>query len=135
MDIVYKHDAPLDVDEVIALYKRSTLGERRPVDRPDIFKKMISCAGLTITAWDEDRLIGIARSFTDFGYVAYLADLAVDGEYQKQGIGKRLIDETRAKLDATCQIVLLAAPAANGYYPRLGFENNPRAWVLRGVDK
>ena len=43
-----------------------------------------------------------------------------------------LIEETRARMAPTCKIVLLAAPRANEYYPQIGFEHNPRAWVLKG---
>lgn len=132
MKVVYREDAKLTVEQVIDLYKRSTLGERRPIARPDIFQGMLDNANLTITAWVNDRLVGISRSLTDFTYVAYLADLAVDEAYQKMGIGKRLIDETRLRLKPECMIVLLAAPNANEYYPKIGFEHNPRAWVLRG---
>lgn len=132
MNIDYRDDADIAVDAAIDLYKRSTLGERRPVDRPDIFEGMLKHANLTISAWHGDRLVGMARSLTDFSYVAYLADLAVDADYQRQGIGKQLILETRRRLWPECMIVLLAAPKANDYYPRLGFEHNPRAWVLKG---
>lgn len=132
MTIEYRDDASFSTEEVIDLYRRSTLGERRPVDRPDIFEGMLKNASLVISAWDDSRLVGIARTLTDFSYVAYLADLAVDAAYQKQGIGKRLIEETRRRLAPECMIVLLAAPKANDYYPRLGFEHNPRAWMLRG---
>jgi predicted N-acetyltransferase YhbS len=93
---------------------------------------MIDNASLTITAWHGERLVGISRSLTDFTYVAYLADLAVDSEYQRRGIGKRLIQETKQRLGAECMIVLLAAPKANEYYPKIGFEHNPRAWILKG---
>jgi ribosomal protein S18 acetylase RimI-like enzyme len=132
MDIEYRANAAIGVEAAIDLYRRSTLGERRPIDRPDIFAGMLEHANLLITAWHGDRLVGIARSLTDFTYVAYLADLAVDAEYQRQGIGKRLIQETRSRLGKECMIVLLAAPRANDYYPKLGFEHNPRAWILRG---
>jgi len=132
MKIEYCDNISITVDQAIQLYKRSTLGERRPVDRPDIFEGMLKNANLTLTAWSGKRLVGIARTLTDFTYVAYLADLAVDVEFQKQGIGKQLIEETRQRLKPECMIVLLAAPAANEYYPKLGFEHNPRAWVLRG---
>ena len=130
MQIDYKRNADISVAEAIHLYKKSTLGERRPVDRPDIFEGMLKHANLVISAWDGNRLIGIARSLTDFTYVAYLADLAVDAEFQRRGIGKKLIEETRQHLGAACMIVLLAAPKANDYYPKLGFQHNPRAWVL-----
>jgi predicted N-acetyltransferase YhbS len=131
--ITYLSKAPLTVDQAIDLYQKSTLGERRPVDRPDIFADMLKHASLTLTAWDGDQLVGIARTLTDFSYVAYLADLAVDAAYQQQGIGRRLIDETRAHLGPECMLVLLAAPKANDYYPKLGFEHNPRAWMLKAL--
>lgn len=130
MDIEYRDNAPISVEAAIDLYKRSTLGERRPVERPDIFEGMLKNANLTISAWHNDRLVGISRSLTDFTYVAYLADLAVDIAYQHKGIGTRLIQETRSRLGKECAIVLLAAPKANEYYPKLGFEHNPRAWIL-----
>ncbi len=132
MDIHYRDDAAITVEQVISLYRRSTLGERRPVDRPDIFADMLKHADLIITAWHGDRLVGISRALTDFSYVAYLADLAVAIDYQRQGIGKRLVEETKRHLARECMIVLLAAPSANEYYPRLGFEHNPRAWMLKG---
>lgn len=132
MDIEYRDDAKITVEAAVDLYRRSSLGERRPIDRPDIFEGMINNASLIITAWHGERLVGISRSLTDFAYVAYLADLAVDGDYQRRGIGKRLIQETKGRLGRECMIVLLAAPKANEYYPKIGFEHNPRAWMLAG---
>jgi len=131
MEIVYRDDATISVEDAIDLYNRSTLGERRPVDRPDIFEGMLRNASVVISAWRGERLVGIARTLTDFTYVAYLADLAVDAECQRQGIGKRLIQETRTRLGPECMLVLLAAPKANEYYEKLGFEHNPRAWMLK----
>jgi GNAT superfamily N-acetyltransferase len=131
MAILYRNDAPLQVEQVIELYKRSTLGARRPVDRPDIFAGMINNSNLIVTAWDAERLVGIARGLTDFVYVTYLADLVVDEDYQCQGIGKKLIDEAQQCTEPDCMMVLLAAPQANDYYPKLGFTHNPRAWMLK----
>lgn len=133
MNIEYRDDVVLSASEAIDLYQRSTLGERRPVDRPDIFEAMLKNASLTITAWHNGRVVGVARTLTDFAYVAYLADLAVDAQIQRQGIGRRLIEATKARLEPSCMIVLLSAPKANEYYPKLGFEHNPRAWVLPGA--
>lgn len=129
--IEYRSDASLTVEQAIDLYRRSTLGERRPVHRTDIFAGMLGNADITITAWDGEKLVGIARTLTDYTYVAYLADLAVDVAYQRQGIGKRLVEETKHKLGPECMVVLLAAPKANDYYAKLGFEHNPRAWMLK----
>ena len=129
--IRYRDDAKVTAEEAIDLYIRSTLGERRPVDSKETFEAMLKNANLTITAWNQDKLIGISRSLTDFAYVAYLADLAVDQQYQRMGIGKELIAQTQKRLGSNCMIVLLAAPKANEYYEHIGFEHNPRAWTLK----
>jgi len=129
--IDYRDNVSITAEQAIDLYNRSTLGERRPVHNLQTFEAMLKNANLTITAWDGDKLVGISRSLTDFAYVAYLADLAVDQQYQRSGIGKQLIEETKVRLGAECMIVLLAAPKANEYYEHIGFEHNPRAWTLK----
>lgn len=133
MVIEYKVNVPLTVQQAIDVYKRSTLGERRPVDKPDTFQAMLDHADVLITAWDGDKLVGVCRTLTDFAYVAYLADLAVDEAYQHQGIGKRMVEITQARLGPECMVVLLAAPAANDYYPKIGFTHHPRAWIKTGT--
>lgn len=129
--IEYQDKATITAEQAIDLYVRSTLGERRPIHNIQTFEAMLKNANLTITAWDKGKLIGISRSLTDFAYVAYLADLAVDQKYQRSGIGKQLIEETKSRLGPECTIVLLAAPKANDYYKHIGFEHNPRAWTQK----
>lgn len=131
MSIEYRSDAILDVQQVIDLYNSTTLGARRPVDKPDVFREMIDKSTIVITAWDDEKLVGLARALSDLVYVTYLADLVVHENYQQQGIGKKLIDLTQAQAAPECMLVLLAAPLANDYYPKLGFTHNPRAWMLK----
>lgn len=133
--ITYRHhrqpSADLQVEQVIELYTASTLGLRRPIGDPDTMEAMVRGADLIVSAWDGDLLVGISRTLTDFAYVAYLSDLAVRDSHQRNGIGKRLVEETRAALGPKCFITLLAAPAAVDYYPKIGFEPHPSAWILR----
>lgn len=133
--IEYRKNAVLGLDQFIGLYRESTLAERRPADDREVMCQMMEGANLTITAWDGDVLVGISRTLSDFGYVAYLADLAVAKSHQQRGIGRRLIDETQAALGPRCKLVLLSAPAANGFYARIGFTHNPRAWVLNAGER
>ena len=128
--ITYTTTRPITPAEFIDLLVRSTLGERRPIDNPDTIAGMLANADITATAWDGDRLVGVARSVTDFTYCCYLSDLAVDAAYQRQGIGVELMARTQAELGPQCKIILLAAPAAADYYGRVGFEHHPRCWVL-----
>ena len=128
--ITYRRGNDLPLDEVIELYRASTLGARRPIDDRETMADMLRHANLVITAWDGDLLVGISRSLTDFGYVAYLADLAVRESHQRQGIGVEMIRRTREAMGPRSSIVLLAAPAAVDYYPKIGFKKHGSAWVL-----
>ena len=134
MAIEYRTGHDLDLDKVIELYQSSTLGERGPIhDRPR-FSAMLKNANLVITAWDLDLLVGISRSLTDFSHFTYLADLAVRLSYQEKGIGKELIRLTQLEGGPNTTILLLAAPAAEKYYPRIGFSQARQAWLLNGSE-
>ncbi|GGO82142.1 GNAT family N-acetyltransferase [Wenjunlia tyrosinilytica] len=121
--------ASLDVAEATALYRASTLAERRPVADVERFTRMLAGANLVITARVDGRLIGIARSVTDGAYVTYLSDIAVDVEFQRRGVGRDLIRATR-EAAPRAKLVLLSAPAAVDYYPHIGFTRHESAWTL-----
>jgi predicted N-acetyltransferase YhbS len=128
--ITYRLGNDQDLEQARELYVASTLGQRRPVEEPARMAGMLANANLVVTAWEGQLLVGIARSLTDFVYVTYLADLAVRQSHQRQGIGRELIQRTRAAAPQA-KIVLLAAPAAEAYYPHIGFTHHPQAWMLR----
>jgi predicted N-acetyltransferase YhbS len=128
--IRYKTGNDLNLDALIELYHASTLGERRPIDDKERMASMLRHANLVVTAWDDDQLVGISRALSDFSFVTYLSDLAVRRSHQKQGIGKELIRRTQALAGKHAKLILLAAPAAEQYYPRIGFTKHPQAWIL-----
>lgn len=137
MEIEYRINAPISADQFIGLLQSSGLAERRPVEDRECMEGVVANSNLTVTAWDGETLVGIARSMTDFHYACYLSDLAVAKPYQKSGIGKRLQAITQEQLGPKCKLILVAAPAAHSYYEHLGFANNPRCWVLerdRSID-
>lgn len=131
-EIVYTVEKDLDPNEFIDVLKRSTLGERRPVKDLNRIKQMCDNTNLIITARMDGKLIGIARSVTDFAYCTYLSDLAVDENYQKKGIGKKLIEETK-KQTPLATLILLSAPAAVDYYPKIGMSKHNHCYILTDV--
>lgn len=130
----YRVGNDLDLEEVRDLYRASTLGRRRPVEDAERMEAMLRNANLVVTAWDGDLLVGIVRCLSDFAYVTYISDLAVRASHQRQGIGKELLRRVRELSGPKTTLLLLAAPAAEGYYPRIGFRHHPQAWVLREGD-
>ena len=134
MHVNYRADKSITPDQFVDVLRRSGLAERRPVQDPACIARMLDHADLLITAWQEDLLVGVARSVTDFGYCCYLSDLAVDQVFQRQGVGLELIRLTRDQLEPGCTVILLAAPGAAAYYPRIGFKQHDSAWVLSPGD-
>ena len=130
MNIQYEHAKRISEADFVGLLKRSTLAERRPVDDASCIRAMLAHGNLLCTAWDGEKLVGVARSVTDFEFCCYLSDLAVDETYQKRGIGRELIRLTQARLGKKAKLILLSAPKAEGYYPKIGFDQHHSAWVL-----
>jgi GNAT superfamily N-acetyltransferase len=133
-EIIYKVKSTLDPSEFIDVLVRSTLAERRPVNDFARIKEMCENANLIVTARENGKLIGVARSITDFAYCTYLSDLAVDKSYQKKGIGKRLIEETK-KATLGAVLILLSAPAAVDYYPKIGMKKHDHCFILRELNE
>jgi GNAT superfamily N-acetyltransferase len=127
--IIYRKEEYLDPQEFRELLVDSTLGERRPVDDPDRIRAMAHGANLIVTARQGDLLVGAARSLTDFVYCTYLSDLAVRRSMQRKGIGRELIRQTKL-LTPLAKLILLAAPAAVDYYPRIGMTRHQHCFVL-----
>jgi predicted N-acetyltransferase YhbS len=105
-------------------------GIRRPVEDLPRIQKMIDQADMIITAWDGDKLVGIARAITDFSYCCYLSDLAVDKNYQKTGIGRELVHRVHEKLGKEVSLILLASPTAMEYYPKIGFTKIENGYII-----
>lgn len=132
--ISYRSNFKITVRDFIDLLRRSTLDLRRPVNEPDRVQKMLDFGNVLITAWKDDELIGVSRALTDFSFCCYLSDLAVDVTYQHQGIGKELVHLTHEAAGMQTMLILLAAPAAIDYYPKIGMTGFPHCFVLNRKD-
>ncbi len=124
----------LSADEFIDVLKRSTLAARRPVENFKQIESMLQHADVIVTARRsvDQRLVGVSRAITDFSYCTYLSDLAVDQDFQNQGLGRLLIDATHREAGASTNLILLAAPASEKYYPHVGFQAHKSCWVMPG---
>jgi ribosomal protein S18 acetylase RimI-like enzyme len=131
MQITYQIGVIPSVDMVITLYNTASLP--RPTDDPERIKKMFENSNLIITAWDNDHLVGLSRTITDWGWASYLSDLAVDPNYKKSGIGKKLIELTKEKVGEQSMLLLLSVPTAMDYYPKVGFTKDDRAFLIQRI--
>lgn len=93
---------------------------------------MLKHGNILITAWDGELLVGISRALSDFSFCCYLSDLAVDEKYQHKGIGKELIRLTHEAAGKQATLLLLAAPKAAEYYPKIGMARFTDCFLIRG---
>lgn len=127
-EIIYKTDVVPEVEQIVALYDQAELP--RPTADGERIRKMFENSDVIVTAWDAEKLVGAARSVTDWVWCCYLSDLAVNPDYQKSGIGKKLIELTREAVGDEAMILLLSVPSAMEYYPRVGFAKENRAFSI-----
>ncbi len=130
--ITYQVNAKLDLTATIEMYRRS--GLRRPVEDTARMKAMLDNSNLVITAYTDDRIVGIARCLTDVGWVCYLADLAVDREFQRTGVGQELVKRVRDPNGSQCQLLLLSTAEAMDYYTKLGFAKLDNAFAIERLE-
>lgn len=129
VEITYKHNIPLDPRDVARVFLAS--GITRPATDLPRIARMFAAPALTVSAWHQERLVGLSRSLTDYAYCCYLSDLAVDKEYQGCGIGKVLVQRTRDTVGDEVSIILLSAPGAMSYYPGLDFVLADNAYLIK----
>jgi GNAT superfamily N-acetyltransferase len=93
---------------------------------PELVGRAIAGSGEVASAWDEARLVGIARSMTDRALNAVIAMVVVHPRYQGLGVGERLM---HALIDGRedVRFALSAASGVGEWYRKLGFLPDPHA--------
>jgi predicted N-acetyltransferase YhbS len=130
MTVAYQIEPNLTVAEFMDVLVRSTLSERRPVHDVNALRRMLQHADVIVTARRDGLVVGVSRALTDFAYCTYLADLAVDVAFQRQGVGRELIQRTHTAAGLHTTLILLAAPKAQTYYPHIGMTKHESCWII-----
>lgn len=129
--IEYRQNFPLDPADVIRVFDSS--GIKRPTADPARISRMFANSNLVLSAWSDGKLVGVCRALTDFSYCCYLSDLAVDRDFQKQGIGTELLRRVQAEIGEEVTLILLSAPGAMTYYPKLAFSKIENGFIVNRV--
>lgn len=129
IDLNFKIGTIPKTQEIIEVYENS--GIKRPTIEPDRISKMYSNSNLVVSVWKNNELVGISRSLTDFSYACYLSDLAIRKEYQKYGLGKKLIELTQTEIGDQVALILLSSPTAMGYYLKIGFSKINNGFIIK----
>jgi ribosomal protein S18 acetylase RimI-like enzyme len=129
--IHYHTDRKIDLAAFKDILERSGLAARRPVSDPERLQRMLAAYNLVLTAWQDEVLVGVATCWTDYAHSAYLADLAVAADCQHSGVGRKLVELARDTVGPQVTLLLLSAPAAVGFYPKIGMERFQDCFIFR----
>ena len=125
----YALEPQLTAAEFVDVLRRTSLGERRPLDDLPRMEAMLRNADIIMTARCNGLLVGVARAVSDFSFCTYLSDLAVDENFQRRGIGRELIRRTQEAAGMNAKLILIAAPKAVDYYPHIGMTRHDSCWL------
>lgn len=127
--IEYRHNFPLDPKDVIRVLDSS--GITRPTKDTARIARMFAASNLVISAWSQGMLVGVCRALTDYSYCCYVSDLAVDRDFQKRGIGKKLIHRVQAIIGEEVSLILVSNPTAISYYRKVGFTKIEIGFIIK----
>ncbi|MDB5846780.1 MAG: family acetyltransferase [Rhodoferax sp.] len=127
----YDVETSLPVEEFRQVLIASGLGVRRPVDDLLRLGEMVKNANIVVTARIDGTLVGVARALTDFNFCCYLSDLAVSKDAQGNGIGARLIEETRKLVGPKVSVILSSVPESVGFYESIDMSPLPDCFWYR----
>ena len=126
MNLIYQENCNNIPWEVVpALLKKVELSHTEP----DVHRKAFEASREVVFVFDGERLIGIGRCLSDGIRQAALYDIAVEPEYQGQGIGRAIVDRLMRNLSG-CNFILYASPGKEDFYRCLGFKKMKTGMVL-----
>jgi GNAT superfamily N-acetyltransferase len=134
MQIVLSEKRHLDPEKVIELYRRNKWSS---AEKPHELMKALENSHTLISAWEGDKLVGLANSLSDGYLVVYYPHLLVLPEYQDKGIGKMIMDRMQAKYAGFHQQILVADGGAIEFYGKCGFVRAGSCepmWIYKGHD-
>ncbi len=116
----------LTAEEYIDFLKRTDLGSQYPKERfAERIPRLLENASVSLVARnDGNRIVGVLLGLTDFAYWLYVTDLGVDRDYERKGIGRRLMKQAHelAGGEKDIAIYLIANEHAVPFYEKLGMK-------------
>ncbi len=132
------HSERLTAGEYIDFLKRTDLGSQYPKERfPERIPVLLERASISLAARREDGLlVGVLLGLTDFAYWLFVTDLGVDRDYERQGIGRRLMKEAHelAGGERDIAVYLVANENAIPFYEKLGMEKSDDVMQYNHID-
>ncbi len=132
MKIEISETRDIEIQQLISLYKANKWSS---ANEPDALHKALLNSHSLVTAWLNNKLIGLGNAISDGYLVVYYPHLLVHPDYQGQGIGKMIVEKMQQKYKGFHMQMLTADVTAINFYKKVGFskagETQPM-WIYAG---
>ncbi|NGZ02455.1 MAG: GNAT family N-acetyltransferase [Nitrospira sp. WS238] len=125
--VTYRHKDPPEASQLLRLFRQAPWAKHRSLGDA---RAMLQHTDLTISAWDDERLIGFGRVLTDFIYRATIWDVIVDKAYQRQGIGKEIVTRILHHPRLNRVELFWLCTRRPGFYEKLGFTSKEQTGMV-----
>lgn len=131
--VTYRDSKSVPRESVLELYRAVGWSS---AEKPDQLHQGLQNSHALITAWDGERLVGLANAISDGYLVVYYPHVVVHPDYQRRGIGRELMARLMQRYEGFHQHSVLADNNAVSFYERCGFERSvcPGMWIYDGDD-
>ncbi|HEM6177139.1 TPA: GNAT family N-acetyltransferase [Streptococcus suis] len=119
--ITYKQNPQLDFQAVLEIY--DSVGWTNYTDRPTMLQKALKHSLFVLAVFDGDRLVGLLRAVGDGHSIVFIQDILVLPTYQRQGIGRHLLEQAITHFPGIYQLHLLTdnTEKTRSFYEAIGF--------------
>jgi GNAT superfamily N-acetyltransferase len=130
----YRENRELPLDGLVDLYRANGWSS---AEKGELLRKALVNSHAIISAWVDDRLIGLGNAISDGYLVVYYPHLIVHPEFQGKGIGSEIVRRMKARYRDFHMHMLVADGRAIEFYRKCGFEragHTEPMWIYAGND-
>ncbi len=134
MNISISETRTIQTHDVLPLYQANRW---TAANKPEELMGALHNSHALVTAWDDDRLIGLGNAISDGFLVVYYPHLLVHPDYQGQGIGQMIVAKMQDKYQHMHMQMLTADREATEFYKKVGFEkagDTMPMWIYKGKE-
>ena len=114
----YKYDKEIDKNQLVSLF--DSVGWKT-AEYPNRLQTAIKSSEYVMSIWKDDELVGLISAISDGAINVFLTYLLVKPKYQKQGLGKTMMNDFCQKFEGYGRRILSTELDKESYYNKFGF--------------
>ena len=130
--ITFSERRDITIEQILPIYQDNKWSSAQ---KPQILHQGLLNSHSLVTAWNEKQLVGIGNAISDGFLVVYYPHLLVHPDYQRQGIGQRIMEILKQRYEGFHMQILVAEYEAIAFYEKCGFTKagiTESMWIYEG---